>query len=82
MKILSKALKSLPDTEQVLGKVTSIQPNGVIFVLGDQGRRLQATSGSSQSLAVGDRVTVVLSSPPSIVGKTSFKAGSGKVVFI
>lgn len=82
MKILSNTIKKLPDTEQIVGKVTGIHSGGTILVLGNQGQRVQAVNDSNQDLVAGDFVTVVLSSPPSIIGKTLFKRGPRKTVFV
>lgn len=81
MSILREDIKKIPLDEQAIGEVLSITA-GKFSIRTLQGRVLQAVNDSNQQLDIGDHVTVILSSTPTIVGRALFKRGESLKVFV
>ena len=81
MSILRRDIKDIPDSEQAIGEILSIT-SGKFSIRTLKGQRIQAVNDSNQPLDVGDHVTVILSTTPTIVGRALFKRGSSIKVLV
>jgi hypothetical protein len=81
MSILREDIKKIPVPEQAIGEILSVT-SGKYSIRTLQGKIIQAVNDSNQRLDIGDHVTVILSSTPTIVGRALFKRGSSVKVFV
>jgi len=81
MSILRRDIKDIPVAEQAIGEILSVT-SGKFLVRTLKGQRIQAVNDSNQTLDVGDHVTVILSTTPTIVGRALFKRGDSLEVFV
>lgn len=78
---LRSHIKNIPDVEQLIGRVVRVV-SGNITILTNSGKRITAISHINELLTIGDFVVIVLTTPPSVIGKTSFTRESGTTFFI
>lgn len=74
-------IKNIPDAEQLVGRVVRMV-GGQVTVKTNSGKRITAMSNINELLTIGDFVIIMLTTPPSIVGRTSFTRESGVTIFI
>ena len=74
MSILRRDIKAIPEAEQAIAEVTAIS-SGKFSLKTLKGQRIQAVNDSNQRLDIGDHVTVILSTTPTIVGRALFRRG-------
>lgn len=80
-RLLTDSIKKTQDIETAVGIVQDYI-DGLFTIKTISGKSIRAINDTNLNVGVGDYVSILLSTPPTIVGLASFDRGGQKKIFI